>query len=294
MPIIAAIVTGASVLGASLIGGSASNQNVDATNASNANLNAQNMAFQQNMSNTAMVRRRYDLENAGFNPLLAVSQGGASTPGFSPIAMQANTVGPQIMAQAGQAGPSAMAAYQNAKNTQAGVSTQQTQQDVNAAQAKLLSVQADKLAGVDTAKTQQDIEESKAKQTLMQVQQDATAAQASLSQAQVRVADQTLNEIAARIRNIGSQTSVNEAQQLATEAAAAMTRLNIMQQRYLFPEIAAQAKQTTMLQGNQLAESEAMSKFWSTFGAASPTLKALVPILEMLLKKPANVTVLGK
>ena len=292
MPIIAAVISSAALIGGSLIGSNASQNNTDATNASNANLNIQNQDWQQMMSNTAMSRRVSDLKTAGLNPLLAVSQGGASTPGFSPIPMQKNDSGDILSRGIGQSGQAGVTAYQNAKSTNASVAQQNSQTEANAAQARLASVQADKLAGVDTDKSRQDIDESKTRQLLMDAQAEATSAQAALSNAQVRVADASVKEITAKIHQLGTQSNLNEAQARATEAAEILNRLTIMQQKYMIPEIIAQARMESVLKKNELQESAANAKFWQTFGASSPTLKTIMPILEMLLRKPANVTVL--
>lgn len=51
-----------------------------ATNKSNAAMAREQMDFQQEMSNTAYQRATMDMKKAGLNPMLAYSQGGASTP----------------------------------------------------------------------------------------------------------------------------------------------------------------------------------------------------------------------
>lgn len=70
------IIGGAAVLGAG-IGAWGGNK----TNSRNKKIAREQMRFQERMSSTAYQRAMEDMRKAGLNPMLAFSQGGASTPG---------------------------------------------------------------------------------------------------------------------------------------------------------------------------------------------------------------------
>ncbi len=139
----AGVATGNPALIAAGIGGGLSAFGQERTNAQNAQLAREQMAFQSQMSGTSYQRAVADMMAAGLNPMLAYSQGGASTPTGQTAVMQ-NALG--AGATSGTQGYQlALNAAQNVadielKREQAGAAG--AQEDLNRANMNLALVEA--------------------------------------------------------------------------------------------------------------------------------------------------------
>lgn len=103
-------------LGGALLGGLFGSSNQKAANETNIQLGREQMQFQERMSNTAYPRAVQGMKDAGLNPMLAYSQGGASAPmGSMPQVQSIGTAG----ISGAQAGKDVAAAIQQMMQSQA-------------------------------------------------------------------------------------------------------------------------------------------------------------------------------
>lgn len=175
------------------------------SNAANAAMAQRQMDFQAQMSNTSYQRGVADMSAAGLNPMLAYSQGGASSPGGASATMQSET---------GGIAPATLQALQGI-----------TSIDLTSAQADNVRAQ--------TEKTEADTLSALVQPELIKAQTHYSAASAKQVQQAVEnmLADLKVKQLEGEYgeRTMGSRVSEAASRARGTEAAAKETEYGLAQ-----------------------------------------------------------------
>lgn len=210
----------AAVLGPAALMGLGSFMGASASNKAAKKIAREQMQFQERMSNTAYQRATKDLMKAGLNPMLAYSQGGASTPpgASAPVhdeispALHSAVQGSRAVAEVGAIKASAEAATATAENQRAQAKVNEVmipkivqETDTSTASAGMMR-ESGNLMAHQAAKVVSEIQQIHGNITLQSVQ-------AALADSQIHLTRAQTAQVADHINLIRSQEGLTRAEQ---------------------------------------------------------------------------------